>query len=86
MVRIERLRNTPTRIVKERNRSSQGGHWVRYEGWGAVGMGIQPTQKEAPVSAIVSLRGVSKVFPVQSGNRGATQQPRQTRGAGTRRQ
>jgi D-methionine transport system ATP-binding protein len=38
-------------------------------------MGIQTTQKEAPVSAIVSLRGVSKLFPVQGSKRSQRTEP-----------
>ncbi len=38
-------------------------------------MGIQTTPKEAPVSAIVSLRGVSKLFPVQGSKRSQRTEP-----------
>lgn len=69
MVGIERFRNTPTRTVKERNRRSQG--VIGFDGRARPLLEWASNQplKEAPVSAIVSLRGVSKLFPVQGSKR-----------------
>ena len=65
MVGIEPFRNTPTRIVKERNRRSQGVIGFDARAGALLEWASNQPQKEAPVSAIVSLRGVSKLFPVQ---------------------
>jgi D-methionine transport system ATP-binding protein len=73
-------RNTPTRIFLERNRRSSGVIGFQLTAGPLLEWALKPSKrtargrsrkiyKEAPVSAIVSLRGVSKLFPVQAGKR-----------------
>jgi D-methionine transport system ATP-binding protein len=74
-------RNTPTHIFLERNRRSSGVIGFQLTAGPLLEWALKPSKrtargrsrkiyKEAPVSAIVSLRGVSKQFPVQGSKRG----------------